>query len=58
MSRNEKWMYDGEEIEKSKPSGGAYIKTTHMLTRKALKAMNALFSITKTMQVPIKIMFN
>ena len=39
-------------------SGGTFIKATNMLTGKALKAMNALFSITKHMQVPINIMFN
>ena len=60
-------MYGGEEIEIVNSfnylgivlsSGGTYIKATNMLTGKALKAMNALFSITETMQVPIKIMFN
>ena len=39
-------------------SGGTYIKATNTLSGKALRAMNALFSITKSMQIPIKIMFN
>ena len=39
-------------------SGGTYIKATNMLAGKALKAMNALFLLTKTMQIPIKIMYN
>ena len=30
-------------------NGGTYIKATNMLAGKALKAMNALFSLTKTM---------
>ena len=64
---NEKWTYGGEEIEIVNSfnylgmvlsSGGKYIKATNTLSRKALRAMNALFSITKVMQVPIKIMFN
>ena len=64
---NEKWTYGGEEIEIVNSfnylgmvlsSGGTYIKATNTLSGKALRAMNALFSITKVMQVPIKIMFN
>ena len=39
-------------------SGGTFNKATSTLSGKALKAMNALFSITKTMQVPVDIMFN
>ena len=39
-------------------SGGTFIKASNMLTGKVLKTMNALFSITKNMQVPINIMFN
>ena len=67
MSRHEKWTYSGEEIEIVNSfnylgmvlsSGGTFIKATNMLAGKALKAMNALFSITKHMQVPINIMFN
>ena len=38
--------------------GGAFIKATNTLVGKALKSMNALFAITKSMQVPIDIMFN
>ena len=62
VSRNEKLTYSGEEIEivnsfnclgMELSSGGMFIKATNMLAGKALNAMNALFSITKNMQVPI-----
>ena len=67
LIRNEKWTYNGEETEIVNSfnylgmvvsSGGTFIKATSMLAGKALKAMNALFSIKKHMQVPINIMFN
>ena len=67
LSRNKNWTFAGEEIEIVNsfnylgmvlPSGGTFNKATSTLSGKALKAMNALFSITKTMQVPVDIMFN
>ena len=39
-------------------SGGAFIKATYTLVGTALKSINALFTITKSMQVPINVMFN
>ena len=39
-------------------SGGSFIKTTNTLSGKSLKALNALLSITKKMQIPIDVMFN
>ena len=67
MSRQEKWAYAGETVEIVNSfnyleivlsSGGAFIKAINTLAGKALKSMNALFAITKSMQVPIDIMFN
>lgn len=39
-------------------SGCSFVKATHTLVGKAFKAMHALLSITKEMQVPVNIMFN
>ena len=67
MSRQEKWTYAGGTIEIVSSfnylgivlsSGGAFIKATNTLVGKPLKSMNALFAITKSIQVPIDIMFN
>lgn len=67
LSRQEKWTYAGETVEIVNSfnylgivlsSGGAFIKATNTLVGKALKSMNALFAITKSMQVPTDVMFN
>ena len=67
LRQNEKWTYAGENIEIVSnfnylgivlSSGGSFVKATNTLVGKALKAMHALLSITKEMQVPVKIMFN
>ena len=39
-------------------SGRSFIKATNTLAGKALRAMNSLFTITKSMQVPTNIIFN
>ena len=39
-------------------SGGSFIKATNTLAGKALRAMNCLFTITRSMQVPTNVMFN
>ena len=39
-------------------SGGSFIKATNTLAGKALRALNCLFTITRSMQVPTNIMFN
>ena len=67
LNSQEKWTYADDEIEIVNSfnylgivlsSGGAFIKATNTLSGKALRAMNSLLSITKTMQVPINIMLN
>ena len=67
LRQNEKWTYAGENIEIVNnfnylgivlSSGGLFVKATNTLVGKALKAMRALLSITKEMQVPVNIMFN
>ena len=67
LRQNEKWTYVGENIEIVNnfnylgivlSSGGSFVKATNTLVGKALKAMHALLSITKEMQVPVNIMFN
>lgn len=67
LRQNEKWTYAGEDIEIVNnfnylgivlSSGGSFVKATNTLVGKALKAMHALLSITKEMQVPVNIMFN
>ena len=67
LRQNEKWTDAGENIEIVSnfnylsivlSSGGSFVKATHTLVGKALKAMHALLSITKEVQVPVKIMFN
>ena len=39
-------------------SSGAFIQATNTLSAKALRAMNSLFTVSKSMNVPVKIMFN
>lgn len=67
LRQNETFTYADEEIEIVNSfnylgivlsSGGSFIKATNTLSGKSLKAMNALLSITKRMQVPIDVMFN
>lgn len=67
LSQNEKWTFNGDEIEIVSTfnyigivlsSGGSFAKATSTLSGKALKATNALFSITKNKEVPLDIMFN
>jgi hypothetical protein len=38
-------------------SSGAFIQATNTLSAKALRAMKSLFTITKSLNVPVKIMF-
>ena len=67
LDRNECWTYAGVNIEIVNcfnylgivlSSGGAFIKATNTLAGKALRAMNSLLSITKSMKIPTKIMFS
>ena len=67
LRQNERFTYAGGEIEIVNSfnylgivlsSGGSFIKATNTLVGKSLKALNALLSITKRMQVPRAVMFN
>ena len=67
LNRREVWTYGGNEIEIVSSfnylgivlsSGGTYLKAINTLAGKGLKAMNCLFAITRTMEIPLNIMFN
>ena len=67
LNRREVWTYGGSEIEIVSSfnylgivlsSGGTYLKAINTLAGKGLKAMNCLFAITRTMEIPLNIMFN
>ena len=67
LSRVEKWYYNGVEIEIVNQfnylgvvftPGGSFIQATKTLSGKALRALCALLSITKSLEVPLDIMIN
>jgi hypothetical protein len=67
LNRQYRWSYAGNEIEIVQnfnylgivfSSGGSFMQATNTLSGKGLKAMNMLFSVTKSLCTPIHIMFN
>lgn len=67
LRQNEKWYYDGIEIEVVNQfnylgivftSGGSFMQATKTLSDKAIRAMCSLLSITNNMEVPLNIMLN
>ena len=67
LSRREKWLYNGAEIEIVNQfnylgiiftPGGSFIQATKPLSGKALRALCSLLSITKHLDIPLNIMIN
>ena len=67
LSRREKWLYNGAEIEIVNQfnylgiiftPGGSFIQATKTLSGKALRALCSLLSITKHLDIPLNIMVN
>ena len=67
LNRRKLWTYGGNEIEIVSSfnylgivlsSWGTYLKAINTLAGKGLKAMNCLFPKTRTMEIPLSIMFN
>ena len=67
LSRREKWLYNGAEIEIVNQfnylgiiftPGGSFIQATKTLSGKALRALCSLLSITKQLDIPLNIMIN
>ena len=67
LSRREKWLYNGADIELVNQfnylgiiftPGGSFIQATKTLSDKALRALCSLLSITKHLDIPLNIMIN
>ena len=67
IRQNEMFTYAGDVLEIVNcfncvgivlSSGGSFVKATNTLVGKSFKVMNALWAITKRMQVPVDVMFN